>query len=192
MTITLNTRPSKSGLIDLLQKQRTAAITIGLLAVGSVVLAVQSMYFASTMMVFIGCYLYPTKLWMFQNQFKSQLRRANISPALAMGAFLGFLAGITLLAWHSEPAQAQFFNNAQTFFTKAFGQGNNSAGLTSMIALIINVIRALFILYLLFGLVQVINAQRQGEEWKDLAKTPFLVMMAGTIGDLLIGQIGGP
>jgi len=61
-----------------------------------------------------------------------------------------------------------------------------------MIALIINVIRALFILYLLFGLVQVINAQRQGEEWKDLAKTPFLVMMAGTIGDLLIGQIGGP
>jgi hypothetical protein len=32
---------------------------------------------------------------------------------------------------------------------------------------------------------------RQGEEWKDLAKTPFFVVLAGTLGDILVGAITG-
>jgi hypothetical protein len=31
----------------------------------------------------------------------------------------------------------------------------------------------------------------QGEEWKDLARTPFFVLLAGTMGDVLIGAITG-
>lgn len=185
MTIALNARPSKSGLLDRIQAPNVAAIVIGLLSAGSIALLSQGMCFPATLMVFMGCYIYPTKLWALQDQFKSKLRAWKINPNLFMGAILGLLAGVLLLSMYMEPAQAQFFGNAETFFLKL---GVDA----TMTALIVNVVRALFILYLLFGLVQVINAARQGEEWKDLAKTPFLVMMAGSIGDLLIGQIGGP
>jgi hypothetical protein len=126
----------------------------------------------------------------------------RISPAIWAGIALGLLAGLVLgLAW-VEPSHAQFFNNAEKFITKVIGSsagagavggaaaGSNGVG-AGVVSLVMNTLRLLFVMYMLFGIVQVFQAVRQGEEWKDLARTPFFVVLAGTLGDVLVGAITG-
>jgi hypothetical protein len=42
---------------------------------------------------------------------------------------------------------------------------------------------------MLIGLIQTVSAARQGDEWKDTAKMPFLVLVVGVMGDVLFGVI---
>ena len=48
-----------------------------------------------------------------------------------------------------------------------------------------NVLRSLFILYLGISLVKVVKAARQDEDWQNLARTPLIILIAITMGDLL-------
>lgn len=68
-----------------------------------------------------------------------------------LGIGIGFLIGL-LLIFTIEPAQAQFFNKTQTWLGGAI-PGINA----SLVALIFNVLRALFVIYLGIGLVKVIS-----------------------------------
>ncbi len=145
----------------------------------------------------------PVMVWKALNQYHAGLHRYNLNPLLLAGIALGLLAGFVLaLAW-VEPAHAQFFGNAEKFVNKvvsgnaavgagavggAVGGGGLNAG---VVGLVMNTLRLLFVMYMLFGIVQVFQAVRQGEEWKDLARTPFFVVLAGTLGDVLVGAITG-
>jgi hypothetical protein len=144
----------------------------------------------------------PVMVWKALNQYHAGLSRYNLSPVLVAGIALGLLAGFVLaLAW-VEPAHAQFFGNAEKFVNKVIS-GNAAAGAvgggapggnaisTGVVSLVMNTLRLLFVMYMLFGIVQVFQAVRQGEEWKDLARTPFFVVLAGTLGDVLVGAITG-
>jgi hypothetical protein len=143
----------------------------------------------------------PVMVWKALNQYHAGLSRYNLNPLLVAGIALGLLAGFVLaLAW-VEPAHAQFFNNAETFINKVIS-GNGAVGGVAggaagnginagVVKLVMNTLRLLFVMYMLFGIVQVFQAVRQGEEWKDLARTPFFVVLAGTLGDVLVGAITG-
>ena len=111
---------------------------------------------------------------------------------LLTGIIFGLLAGLTLCLSLVDPSHAQFFTKAETFITTAV-QANLSGNTNTavLIKLVMNTLRVLFVMYMLFGIVQVFQAVRQGEEWKDLARTPFFVMLAGTMGDVLVGAITG-
>jgi hypothetical protein len=146
----------------------------------------------------------PVMVWKALNQYHAGLSRYNLSPVLVAGIALGLLAGFVLaLAW-VEPAHAQFFGNAEKFVNKvisgnaAVGAGAIGGGApggnainAGVVSLVMNTLRLLFVMYMLFGIVQVFQAVRQGEEWKDLARTPFFVVLAGTLGDVLVGAITG-
>ena len=84
-----------------------------------------------------------------------------------------------------EPAQAQFFQNAQNFFESSFGSATNA------IPIVFNSIRALYILYLAVSFVSVINSVRQDEDWQTVARTPALVVVVVTLADILTGVITG-
>jgi hypothetical protein len=90
-----------------------------------------------------------------------------------------FLNGI------SQPASAQFFGQAEEWMVGQFPEGGE------VIPLIFNVLRGLFVLYLGISLVKVVQAARQDEDWQNLARTPLIILIAITMGDLLSQFIVG-
>ncbi|RUS94170.1 hypothetical protein DSM106972_094290 [Dulcicalothrix desertica PCC 7102] len=85
----------------------------------------------------------------------------------------------------ATPAHAQFFQNAETWMTGQF------TGADEAITLSFNVLRGLFILYLGISLVRVVQAARQDEDWQNLARTPMIILIAVTMGDILANLIIG-
>jgi hypothetical protein len=100
------------------------------------------------------------------------------SALTVFGAFL-------LLDTLSTPVQAQFFQSAETWMTGQF------TGADEAIILSFNVLRGLFILYLGISLVRVVQAARQDEDWQNLARTPMIILIAVTMGDILANLIIG-
>ncbi|MBV6625110.1 MAG: hypothetical protein KI793_19655 [Rivularia sp. (in: Bacteria)] len=98
---------------------------------------------------------------------------------------LTVLSGFLLLDALSTPVQAQFFQNAETWMSGQF------AGADEAIVLSFNVLRGLFILYLGISLVKVIQAARNDEDWQNLARTPMIILIAVTVGDILTNLIIG-
>jgi hypothetical protein len=138
----------------------------------------------------------PDLVWRMHGLYREVLQRHRLDPVLLTGVIFGLLAGVVLGLAFVEPSHAQFFRNAETFITNSFGAtlgggGAGGAGGAGIIPLVMNTLRLLFVMYMLFGIVQVFQAVRQGEEWKDLARTPFFVVLAGTLGDVLVGAITG-
>jgi hypothetical protein len=137
----------------------------------------------------------PLLIWQLQGRYRQVLKRYRLNAVLLTGIIFGLLAGSVLCLAVVDPSHAQFFQKAETFLTTVTQGTNTTAAGTNNIAtvikLVMNTLRVLFVMYMLFGVVQVFQAVRQGEEWKDLARTPFFVLLAGTMGDVLIGVITG-
>ncbi|MGD1929267.1 MAG: hypothetical protein ACFB12_10175 [Leptolyngbyaceae cyanobacterium] len=96
---------------------------------------------------------------------------------------LSLLSLLTVLAF---PAQAQFFGGAETWMQTNFGAATGEA-----IPLVFNVLRGLFLLYVGISLVRVINGARQDEDWQTIARTPLIIIIAVTAGDILTTLITG-
>jgi hypothetical protein len=153
-------------------------------------------------------YSKPDLLWKIQFAYRDVLRRYRLNPVLMTGIALGLLAGVVLGLAFVDPSHGQFFVKTENFMNKVFAPSTSSSSLplpsavtgtggttgtgNPVIALVMNTLRLMFVMYMLFGIVQVFQAVRQGEEWKDLARTPFFVVLAGTLGDVLVGVIVGP
>jgi hypothetical protein len=142
---------------------------------------------------FASCvYSNPALIWKIQNQYRDVLRTHKLNGVMLTGIIIGLLAGVVLGLSFAQPSHAQFFNNAENFIKTTFkGSGLTDGAAGGVIGLVMNTLRLLFVMYMLFGIVQVFQAVRQGEEWKDLARTPFFVVLAGTLGDVLVGAITG-
>ncbi|MBF2013639.1 MAG: hypothetical protein IGS23_00090 [Rivularia sp. T60_A2020_040] len=108
----------------------------------------------------------------------SKRYKITSSALTVLGTFL-------LLGALSTPAQAQFFQNAETWMSGQF------TGADEAIVLSFNVLRGLFILYLGISLVKVIQAARNDEDWQNLARTPMIILIAVTVGDILTNLIIG-
>jgi quinol-cytochrome oxidoreductase complex cytochrome b subunit len=85
----------------------------------------------------------------------------------------------------TQPAHAQFFNKAQTFFTSSFTSSGQA------IPIVFNTLRALYIIYLAIAFIGVFNSVRQDEDWITAARTPIVVVICVTLADLLTGLITG-
>ncbi|MCV3215612.1 hypothetical protein OGM63_19195 [Plectonema radiosum NIES-515] len=118
------------------------------------------------------------------NPFFNWLTRFNRRYKIATVLFT-LVGALFLLDALSTPANAQFFQGAETWMTGEF----TSAG--EAIPLVFNVLRGLFLLYLGISLVKVIQAARQDEDWQNLARTPMIILIAITMGDILASLIVG-
>ncbi|NET45877.1 hypothetical protein [Okeania sp. SIO2B3] len=106
---------------------------------------------------------------------------------------LPFFFGAGVSTSVMAPANAQFFNAAEEFFTTTFSDSIP----TEIITVIFGVLRALILLYLAIALIQIINAARQDQDWQQVARTPLIVAITVGIGEVLSGMIigdggGGP
>lgn len=101
------------------------------------------------------------------------------------------LTVVCILDFASAPADAQFFNNAQTWMNTAFGNAAGNGQTQAVIKLFFNVLRGLFLLYVGISLVRVVQAARNDEDWQTLARTPLIIVLAVFVGDLVTGLIIG-
>jgi hypothetical protein len=97
---------------------------------------------------------------------------------------------ICLLDFTAAPANAQFFNNAQTWMTNNLNRGGN-AQTPQVIQLFFNVLRGLFLLYVGISLVRIVQAVRNDEDWQSLARTPLIIVLSVVVGDLVTTLITG-
>lgn len=169
---TLPIKSSQGQKISLTQKLKSAVVPLGLItfgilngAAGNPVLVIVG--------VASGC------LALVQNG-----KRANPTLKSAFLLMLGALV-FALLNLFAAPANAQFFKNAETFFTDTF----SSSG--AAIPIVFNTLRALYIVYLAVAFIGVFNAVRQDEDWVAAARTPILVVITVTLADILTGLIVG-
>jgi len=109
--------------------------------------------------------------------------RWNMTAALLVIGAIAFTATSILGV---EPASAQFFQKTETWLQSAI-KGMD----TELSKLIFNVLRALFVIYLGIALVKVVQSSREGEDWQTLARTPLIILVTVTMGDLLGGLITG-
>jgi hypothetical protein len=111
-------------------------------------------------------------------------KRANPTLKSAFLVMLGALV-FAFLNLFAAPANAQFFQNAEDFFTSTF----TSSG--AAIPIVFNTLRALYIIYLAIAFIGVFNSVRQDEDWQTAARTPIIVVICVTLADILTGLITG-
>ncbi|MGD2184382.1 hypothetical protein [Lusitaniella coriacea] len=97
---------------------------------------------------------------------------AAVASTIAIGLF-------------APPAAAQFFQSAEDWMSQQFPDA------ADVVPVVFNVLRGLFVLYVGIALVKVINAMRDDEDWKSLARTPLIILIAVTLGDVLVVLIIG-
>lgn len=119
-----------------------------------------------------------TAIFPYLKYYKQNKVWAKIAFLLVVGMFT-----FSWLDFWASPAQALFFENAQTFFSSTFTSS------TAAIDIVFNTLRALYILYLAVAFIGVFNSVRQDEDWQVAARTPILVVITVTLADLLTDLI---
>lgn len=122
-----------------------------------------------------------------------RIKGINLHPFLTFTLCVGLTGGFLIGADLFTPAQAQFLEAAETgalqIVTGLGGGGGEN--LTGIIEFIFGALRLLLVIYMAIALIQIVNAARQGEEWKDLMRTPLMVILVVVVGDFIAGVIFG-
>ena len=125
-------------------------------------------------------------------RLRTLLHRHQLHPLITFGFVVGLATGGVLFSALFSPAHAQFLQAAEEAATNlTAGLGGGTADITPVITFIFGALRLLLIVYMAVALIQIVNAARQGEEWKDLVRTPLLVILVVIIGDFIAALIVG-
>lgn len=122
---------------------------------------------------------------------KSLGQRYCSSPFLALAAVAGLAMVLVLSSAGLSPAQAQFLQAAEQAATELTTGLGGSTNISPVIKFIFGALRLLLIVYMAVALIQIVNAARQGEEWKDLVRTPLLIILVVIIGDFIAAIVVG-
>ena len=137
---------------------------------------------AASLFIGTGCYL-------FSLLSKRMQRWQKTLSFVTIGAAIASVIG------NAGTANAQFLQNAEDFFVTGAETFSLGASVTLLVTLIFWIIRGAFVIGVAIALLPAIQAAREGDEWRSLAKTPMLVVgivLAGaTSVDFLVGANGG-
>jgi hypothetical protein len=159
----------------------------GLMAVGTglmvVDISIHNMVMASLAFGAGIVALLPKEANLLLANFEKWQRKYGINIYTVLFCLVGvvFILDIT-----TAPANAQFMQNAEDFFTEYF-EGIDEA----IIRYVFAVLRGLFLIYLAIGLIRVVQAARNDEDWQTIARTPIIVALTVVVGDILAGLVTG-
>ncbi len=150
--------PTEIEVMPLKRQQSNRTHTIGLLlAAATVILSIEisihRLIFSSLVLLTAIAIAFPKQSNAVLTKVDTLQRKLGIK---LYGLAFTLLGTIFLLDLTTAPAQAQFLNNAQQWMQGAFPNID-----TTIVELVFNVLRALFLLYLAISLVRIINAARQ-------------------------------
>ncbi len=177
--------PGSVAWIQAIQANPYPTFVSSALGIAAVKLAGVGNLYCALLSVSAIAFLFPVHLFMLWYDAEKFLakRRWSMSAALLIVAIAGFAATSILGV---EPASAQFFAKTETWL-----QGAIPGMDKELSKLIFNVLRALFVIYLGIALVKVVQSAREGEDWQTLARTPLIILVTVTMGDLLGALITG-
>jgi hypothetical protein len=121
-----------------------------------------------------------------------RIKAIHLNPFLSFTLAVGLAGGFLLGAGFFTPAHAQFLEAAEAGAVEIVtGLGGGGENLQGIVEFIFGALRLLLVIYMAIALIQIVNAARQGEEWKDLMRTPLMVILVVVVGDFIAGVIFG-
>lgn len=177
-----------------------------LYAVSALLLIDLLLEFTLSNLIVFGLLLLGASAIIWRHEFNRLLSKISCTVRkghITVGAVIFLvMALIWLLDLTAAPAHAQFFIATEEWLRSSFpiggtgggaggGAGAGGAGGTDIYALVFNTLRAIFVLYLAIALVRVIAAARNDEDWQNLARTPLIILVTVTLGDILATLIVG-
>lgn len=150
-------------------------LPVAILAIGAVTaITIHPGLAGVFVLALITCVAYP---YLFEMRSpKAKWARGGLLLAVALFIAFGAI---------QEPSQAQFFQGAQDFFDASFPDAGDAT------AIVFNVLRAIYLIYIAVALIGVVNSVRNNEEWQTAAKTPAIIVAVVTIGDVITTLITG-
>lgn len=82
-----------------------------------------------------------------------------------------------------------FFTNLQTKVTNVFAGSAQASTVNPLVLFTFGILQILFIMLVAWQIAKVVGAARDEEDWKQVAKTPIIVVLAIVGGDWAIGLI---
>lgn len=180
--------PQRSTFIDSFQHPRTQILLVSAGVLTSLKLLLLDSPFSAVSLLSGLAMLYPHSVSNFYAGFQRFCKQRRWSAGALLGLFGGFATAWLILGGFVSPASAAkpFFGGAEEWMGGAF------TGIDKKIlALVFNVLRGLIVLYLGINLVKVVQAAREGDDWQTLARTPLIIVVTVTMGDLLTAMIVG-
>lgn len=95
------------------------------------------------------------------------------------------VVAVSIFAFNSSPAAAQFLNGAEALFGGFPGIDQ------TLVDVVFNLLRVALIIAFAVSLLPAFNAARDGDDWKTLAKTPVLAAVLVAVSDVVVGIIIG-
>ena len=162
-----------------------------LMTVAGILLAIKFAlvgFLFSSLLVLIGLgYLFPLQIIQLGLNFEQFCKARRWNTAIAVTIIGCAAMSAVALFGGVEPASAQFFNKTEQWMNTALGSTVD----TNLTKLTFNVLRLVFVLYLGIALVKVVSAARDGDDWQTLARTPGIILITVTMGDVLGALITG-
>lgn len=122
------------------------------------------------------------------------LKRTGSGPLV-----LAFSFGVMYLDSLAVPAMAQatgggagsgfFFSNIKTKIQSLFASSPNAATVIPIIDFAFAILQVLMIVYIVLSIVKGVQANREEEDWKQVARTPLIVVLAVVSGDFAVGLV---
>jgi hypothetical protein len=158
--------------------------------IGALVSLGTSEFFLSAIFMTMVVFSNPLMIVYLQDRYQQALSRYQLSKVLVNGAAFVLFAGLMIYLAGVDPTHVQLFDRAG-FFVIAAVRSAFSEDWIVWVKLSMNMYRVVFVAHMLVGMARVLQAAKQGEEWKDSVRTPFFIILVGTVGGVSLGAIAG-
>jgi hypothetical protein len=113
---------------------------------------------------------------------KRLLKALDRIPHATQVLLIGTIALLSIGYFFVMPADAVFLDKACGLLNTVF---SSSGATVNPVQITINIIRAMFIIYLAIALIQVFNSMRQDEDWQMAVRAPVLAVLVIVIVDVI-------
>lgn len=174
------------GLIGRLQSNEFVIAITSASLVGSCTFLATGSPFSALATLSIPGLLYPHMLSDLHLGFAKACRRCGWNANAILGICFGIAIAAAFLLGSTEAAHAAFYKNVEDWL----GQGVLKDQKT-LVSLVVNVLRAIFVIYVGIAIVSVVQKMQQGDDWQTAARIPLVVVVCASMGDMLAGMIIG-
>ena len=175
------------GLIGKLQRTEYCIGVTSVAAIGAAISLATGSLFTALAFAAVPGLLYPHFVSDLHLAFNRVCRKCGWNGNAILGLLFGMAIAIAFFVGLTEPAHALFYSKAEEFMkSKVF---NGVQGADTMISLTINVLRAIFVIYVGVAVISVVQKMQQGDDWQTAARIPLVVLLCATIGDKMSEMI---
>ena len=172
------------GLISALQNRQGAiAVSVSCAATSMAFFSAASPFSALAILA-IPALIYPhavNRLYLCFNRFCRQ--QGWSAPAL-LGLAFGIMIAAAFFVGQVPSANAAFYQNVENWLNTTVLKDQKD-----LVSLIVNVLRALFVVYIGIAVVSVVQKIQQQDDWQTAVRIPLVVVLAASMGDVLANLI---